>query len=87
VITTYRNPDTDGFACALAYAEHLNKSGQPADVKISGNLHPETLYVLKILHYIFKNIPIKGFTFRNVVLVDASDTKGLDKREERSRNY
>jgi manganese-dependent inorganic pyrophosphatase len=78
VVTTYRDPDTDGFACAIAYAEYLNRIGKPAVAKLFGQLHRESLYVLKSLRQKHINKPISEFSRRKIILVDASETKGLD---------
>ena len=78
VITTYRDPDTDGFACALAYAEFFNRIGKPAVAKLFGRLHRESLYVLKSLRHKHINKPVSEFSRRKIILVDASETKGLD---------
>jgi manganese-dependent inorganic pyrophosphatase len=80
LVTGYVNPDLDGFAGAVAYAEFLNQQGRPAQVGILGIPHAEVQYVVKR----FKLASPAGLdnadSFSDVVLVDASDLNGLEGR-------
>lgn len=46
LVTSLQNPDLDGTACALAYAEFLNKKGYDAIAGIFGVPHREAQFVL-----------------------------------------
>jgi manganese-dependent inorganic pyrophosphatase len=76
IVTAYENPDVDGTACAYAYAEFLNKQGTEALAVVFGVPHREAQFVMK-------EFKIEGFAkgeehlAEKVVLVDASDLRGL----------
>lgn len=77
VVTSYTEPDLDGYACSVGYAEFLNKTGVPAAVRIFGTPHIEARYLTEKFGFHFKednNAPLE-----KVVLVDASELRGLDK--------
>lgn len=78
LITSYTNPDLDATACAIAYAEFLNKTGRPAEVGLFGNIHQEAQFVLQYFQ-IEKPLDAEGLINNSteVVLVDASDTSGI----------
>lgn len=80
LVTAKVYPDLDGTACALAYADLLNQSGQEAQALLFGGLQAETLYFVE-KHGI--QIPIgpddgKG-SWEGFVLVDASSMRGMPK--------
>lgn len=77
VVTSYTEPDLDGFSCAVAYAEFLNKTGMPAVVRIFGNPHVEATYLLQ--KFGFKVEQDRTLPLDKVVLVDASELRDLDK--------
>lgn len=76
IITSYTDPDLDGFACAVAYAELLNKIGTPAGVRFFGNRHVEALYLLEKFD-IQVNEDI-ATNLDKIILVDASELRDLD---------
>lgn len=76
VVTSYTEPDLDGFSCAVAYAEFLNKTGVSAVVRIFGNPHVEAAYLLQ--KFGFKIEEDKTAPLDRVVLVDASELRDLD---------
>lgn len=47
ICTSYVDPDLDGVACAVAYAEFLNATGSPALACIMGNPTAEAEYTLE----------------------------------------
>lgn len=78
IITCYSNPDLDGIACAVAYAELLNKQDKNAIVAIFGVPHREAQYVFKTFN-IDKPIQAKKVSAQEdkLILVDASDLRGI----------
>jgi len=50
LVTSYQNPDLDGISSAVAYAELLTSQGRRAEAVISGNPHPEFLYLAEEFH-------------------------------------
>ncbi|MFA5154928.1 MAG: DHHA2 domain-containing protein [Patescibacteria group bacterium] len=80
LVTCYVNPDLDGFASAVAYAEFLNLHGRTAQTGILGEPHAEAKYVVDR----FKLAPppeiANADDFTAVILVDASDLNGLEGR-------
>jgi oligoribonuclease NrnB/cAMP/cGMP phosphodiesterase (DHH superfamily) len=46
LVTAYVCPDLDGAACAVAYAEFLQKRGEAAEAGILGTPHVEAQFVL-----------------------------------------
>jgi inorganic pyrophosphatase/exopolyphosphatase len=78
LVTSYENPDLDGAACSMAYAEFLQKLGSDAVCGIFGNLHAETLFVFQTFQIeppLHAEDIINGSY--NIVLTDASDTTGI----------
>ncbi|MBL7169931.1 MAG: DHH family phosphoesterase [Candidatus Aenigmarchaeota archaeon] len=81
LVTSYCNPDLDGTACMVAYSELLKKQGKNAVCGYFGNLHEETIYVLREF-----NIPKppKGDKLieecGKIILVDASNPIVLDSK-------
>jgi len=80
LITCYVNPDLDGFAGAVAYAEFLQKQGREAQVGILGTPHDEVKYVLERFHLPSPPEIADAAGFSQVILVDASDLIGLEGR-------
>lgn len=76
VVTSYTEPDLDGFSCAVAYAEFLNKTGTPAVVRIFGTPHIEATHLLQKFGFVIKED--KNASLEKVILVDASELRDLD---------
>ena len=78
IITGYSNPDLDGTACAIAYAELLKKQGKNAKVALFGTLHKEAEFVFKTFNI---DKPDQAENILNqedkLILVDASDLRGI----------
>jgi manganese-dependent inorganic pyrophosphatase len=78
LITSYKNPDLDGVACAIAYAEFLEAIGTHAVPLLFGEPHIEAKFVLEQFN---TPIPADGqLRLKNqskVILVDASDLRGI----------
>lgn len=74
LVTSYINPDMDGTACAVAYAEFLNKTGILAVAGLLGLPHEEALYVSERFEI---SLPLILSTddFEKIVLVDVSELK------------
>jgi len=72
LITSYINPDMDGTACAIAYAEFLNQTGTPAVAGLLGSPHEEAQYVTDRFGITLPLI-VDADNFDKVVLVDVSE--------------
>lgn len=78
LVTCYVDPDLDGVAGSVAYAEFLCADGQNAIAGIIGTPHIEARYVLERFDIpVPKAIP-NADSFESVILVDGSDLKGLE---------
>ena len=80
LVTCYVNPDLDGVAGAVAYAEFLQQSGQTATAGIIGTPHDEAIYVLDRFAMPYPKALPDANSFQDVILVDASDLNGLEGR-------
>lgn len=78
VVTCYTNPDLDGFACAIAYAEFLNKFGTAAGFKTFGQPNIEARYLMKQFGFDYPKQADITVSSR-IVLVDSSELRDLDK--------
>ena len=73
LVTSYVGPDLDGSACAVAYAEFLNKVGKRAVAGIIGGLHIEAKFAFEKSGV---RMPLRlknAHGFEHVVLVDTSN--------------
>jgi len=75
-IITYINPDLDGYACALGYAELLQKQEIEAEAVIIGVPVKEVQYILEKNKFtpFLKNLDVNS----RFILVDASDVVAID---------
>jgi manganese-dependent inorganic pyrophosphatase len=80
LITCYVNPDLDGYAGVVAYAELLAKRGPEVTAGIIGKLHDETNYVIDRFKLTRAKSIANDSEFEKVILVDASDTNGLENK-------
>jgi len=80
LITCYVNPDLDGYAGVVAYTELLTKEGREVTAGIIGKLHDETNYVIDRFRLTRAEIIPDDSKFEKVILVDASDTNGLENK-------
>lgn len=71
LITSYKNPDLDGFACAVAYGELLG-----AEVGIFGQPSLEVEFLLD-KYSINRPSEKKISDYEEIILVDASDVRGV----------
>ena len=78
LITCYVDPDLDGTACAVAYAEFLNSQNIDATAGIIGEMHDEAKYIFNRFQFTKPEQIANDENFQEVVLVDASDTNGLE---------
>ncbi|MCD4705036.1 DHH family phosphoesterase [bacterium] len=77
LVTCYQNPDLDGFSCAIAYAEFLNKIGNKAKTFIQGN---PTLEIKFLMSYFNFNFPVEvknSNDYESIALTDSSDLNAL----------
>lgn len=81
LVTGYENPDIDAAASAVAYAEFLRKKGFDALAGLFGRPHREAQFVLKKFNI---KTPKRGEKllkyYKNIILVDASELKGISKK-------
>lgn len=78
LVTSYKNPDLDGAACAFGYAELLQKEGKIAIAAVSGNIHTEAQFVLtKFSIPDFEDAENIITHVDGLIIVDASDRGGL----------
>jgi len=78
LVTAYSNPDLDGTACMIAYAEFLQKEGYSATAAFYGVLHREAQFVFDTFNIVCpKNADSFSTKTTRVVLVDASDVNGI----------
>jgi len=82
LVTCYVNPDLDGVAGAIGYAEFLNKTGQSAVAGIFGQAHEETRYLLDRFKIKYPLALQNSDDYDEVVLVDASEIDILKGRVE-----
>ncbi len=80
LVTCYVNPDLDGVASAVAYAEFLNSQGREAQAGILGKPHDEARYVLTRFRLPSPEEIADDKDYQEVILVDASDLNGLESR-------
>lgn len=78
LVTAYVNPDLDGLAGALAYAEFLNKTNTKSIAAIMGKAHDEANFVLARFNIKQPLLINNADNFDKVILVDASDLIGLE---------
>ncbi|MEK7094586.1 MAG: DHH family phosphoesterase [Patescibacteria group bacterium] len=74
-VTSYIGPDMDGTACAIAYAELMNRLGVEAEAAIMGEPTVEAVFVLNILSV---SSFLKREKFKvtdKIVLLDASEAR------------
>jgi len=79
LVTSLENPDLDGVACSLAYAEFLNKKGKDAIAGIFGTPHREAQFVLDKFKINIDRLESLPRGYENIVLVDASELLSLPK--------
>lgn len=72
LVTSYVNPDLDGYACMYAYAELLQ-----AEARVAGKPHPEAAWVAKQL-----NAPLNALRsvsgYSAFILVDTAEPTAID---------
>lgn len=78
LITCYVNPDLDGVAGIIGYAEFLEKTGKKVVAGIFGNPHDEVKYILDRFGFTYLKQINNTDNFDQIVLVDASDLNGLE---------
>ncbi|MBI5220287.1 MAG: DHH family phosphoesterase [Candidatus Liptonbacteria bacterium] len=83
LVTSYLNPDLDGTACSIAYAELLQAQGRGAQAALFGTPSEEARWVLKEFNITLPE-PAQ-MDQAEVILVDASDLNwlatGLDPKQ------
>ncbi|MCX6780000.1 MAG: DHH family phosphoesterase, partial [Candidatus Magasanikbacteria bacterium] len=78
ITTSYKNADLDGVACAVAYAEFLNKQGKEVKAEIAGQPHKEARFVLDKFN-IFNQLEMEDVVSEDlkIIFLDASDIESL----------
>ncbi len=79
LVVPYTNPDIDGAAAAIAYAEFLNNMQQPARAAVFDEPHPEAKFVLNFINAEIPFAPANYSDFEQIVIVDHSDRYGFPK--------
>jgi len=77
-ITPCTNPDLDGLACAVAYAEYYNKTGTPAQAIIFGQPRFEANFVINHFNYQLPPNNSQPDDWKQVAVVDTSRPDGLE---------
>lgn len=78
LITCYVNPDLDGVAGIISYAEYFEKIGKKAIAGIFGQPHDEAKYILDRFGFEYPKQLNNTSAFEKIVLVDSSDLNGLE---------
>jgi manganese-dependent inorganic pyrophosphatase len=82
LVTCYVDPDLDGTAGAIAYAEFLQKNNVEAVAGVVGEPHEEAKYILDRFGFNYPLSVENSKNYEEVVLVDASDVVGLNGKIE-----
>lgn len=80
LVTAYVDPDLDGVACAVAYAEFLKKRGIKSVAAILGEMHNEAKYIFERFNYVTPDSIVNTESFKKIILVDSSDLSGLENK-------
>ncbi|MFA5777128.1 MAG: DHHA2 domain-containing protein [Parcubacteria group bacterium] len=78
LVTSYVNPDLDGIASVIAYAEFLQKRGKNIVVGIIGEPRDEAKYILDRFGFKYPPMIKNADNFDEVILMDASDLNELE---------
>ena len=76
IVTSYSNPDLDGYSCAVAYAELLRTKGEDAKAHIWGIPQAEVQWILKEYNITPAEGPCNDKNAK-IILVDASEVKNV----------
>jgi len=85
LVTTYINPDLDGFASVVAYTEFLDKTGRSSQSFFSGQLLADAAFAASRFRLDCFDQPERPQDFEKVVVLDLSDLNRLDERIEPGR--
>ncbi|MFO0703127.1 MAG: DHH family phosphoesterase [Patescibacteria group bacterium] len=78
ILTSYHNPDLDGFASVYAYFELLQKFGTDVKIFFEGDLNLETTYLVKRLNLDLSYSLANGITIMDkIILLDTSQINEL----------
>lgn len=78
LVTSYVNPDLDGVACLIAYAEFLKKEGKNAVAGIINIPHEEARYVFNRFEISSPKILKNAGAFDEVILLDGSSLNVIE---------
>lgn len=77
LVTCYKNPDLDGFSCAIAYSEFLNKIGFKTKTLIQGSPTKETIFLMEYFNLDYPTKIENLEDYKKIILTDASDLNAL----------
>lgn len=77
IITSNLNPDLDGYACSIGYAEYLNKIAKNAEPILLGEIDDETKFVLEFGKIKALEKKEKDISKNKLVIVDTSNLDSL----------
>ncbi|EKD32738.1 MAG: hypothetical protein ACD_76C00156G0005 [uncultured bacterium] len=80
LVTSYVNPDLDGVAGMVAYAEFLQKTGKNAIAGMFDDPQEEAKYVLKRFCFEYPQALTNTDNFDKIILVDASELSVLQEK-------
>lgn len=78
IVTSYKGPDVDGYACMLAYEELLKSNGLDAYAGFSGDLGVEVKFVLNYLNIAPIDKIFSLNNFDSIVLVDSEQIEATE---------
>lgn len=77
-VASNKNPDLDGYACAIGYAEFINRTGKNGKAILLGEIDDETSFVLN-LAVISPLEKYQGEIDSDLIIVDTANLKNLGK--------
>lgn len=77
LVTCYVDPDLDGVAGVISYAEFLSKTGKSCELGIIGEIHEEAKYILDRFKFPYPPTILNSDNYDEVIVVDVSDLNGL----------
>ncbi len=83
LVTSYKDPDLDGTACAFGYAEFLRKNGKDVVATVFGKTHREARFVFDKFNIpALENAEDVVNNVDGIIIVDASDLRCISDKIE-----